>query len=979
MYINGKQAQELHEALLSAFPSASYLSQMVRFQLGENLDRIAYGNNLSELVFNLIQFYESQGRLDKFIRAAQEANPYNSELLRFAKKNNLYFQSSDSSLQKNVEVPLESQLVIREFIEKYYSQEEPTLDLSNQGIEELPPEIGQLTNLKELDLSGNNLTQLPIEIGGLINLEVLKLRGNYLKTLPITFNHIQKLILLDLSYNQLSSFPEEITFIQHLKGLNITGNSLVDIPKEVKNLINLNTFYLSENRLSQLPVGFGNLKQLTSLDISKNQFELLPAEISYLINLRELILSGNHLTDLPINFRELIYLTELNLSRNRFSSVPSVITHMTSLDSLNLGENKLTDLPDNLVDLTNLTSINLQNNPFTELPESFTRITDPSSVFKFLIERAKNQNEPLREAKLLIVGEAQVGKTSLINRLVYNTYNPDENITKGISIVPWEISVNNANVKINIWDFGGQEIMHSTHQFFLTKRSIYALILDSLRGEHESRLEYWLKLIRIFGGDSPILVICNKADEYQLDLDWTGLKKKYGIYNYARTVSCKTGQGIDELKKFLSEIITELKHINDPIPANWLAVKNKLQRMRKDYISYGDYQRIAKLNGIKDHVNQENLLRYLHDLGIVLWFGDDPRLISTNVLNPEWVTSAIYQIINSNLGYQRKGKLKIDQLQEIFNDDRKYPKIIHGFIIDMMKRFELCFSFNNEPEETILIPDLLQKDEPYTGNWHESLLFQIHYDVLPGSIISRFIVKMHNYVLQGTYWRNGIVLENIDHDVRALVQADSTERKIFIKVTGELNQSRRFLEVIRSNFGDIHKSISNLVDSEWVPVPGTNAVVSYESLLKNKQYGINKFIPANMDRPVSVNELLIGVDPPEKYRKDSYFQIREFETSISPNLRELLTNLVNNLIRISVTESFEGRTSLLFNIPDSNSLNRSTFNARTDISLLVQQLQKRENQLYIFIDNAWQYIQGVQLGTDLLVLRDRIKEELENG
>jgi internalin A len=59
-------------------------------------------------------------------------------------------------------------------------------------------------------------------------------------------------------------------------------------------------------------------------------------------------------------------------------------------------------------------------------------------------------------------------------------------------------------IKVNFWDFGGQEIMHATHQFFLSKRSLYILVLD---GRKDEKPEYWLKLIENFGGDSPVLVV----------------------------------------------------------------------------------------------------------------------------------------------------------------------------------------------------------------------------------------------------------------------------------------------------------------------------------------------------------------------------------------------------------------------------------------------------------------------------------------
>ncbi|MCI5183947.1 MAG: hypothetical protein D3921_15755, partial [Candidatus Electrothrix sp. AW1] len=51
------------------------------------------------------------------------------------------------------------------------------------------------------------------------------------------------------------------------------------------------------------------------------------------------------------------------------------------------------------------------------------------------------------------------------------------------------------------------EIMHATHQFFLSHRSLYVLVLDVRRDE---RPEHWLRYIETFGGDSPVLVVLNK-------------------------------------------------------------------------------------------------------------------------------------------------------------------------------------------------------------------------------------------------------------------------------------------------------------------------------------------------------------------------------------------------------------------------------------------------------------------------------------
>lgn len=58
-------------------------------------------------------------------------------------------------------------------------------------------------------------------------------------------------------------------------------------------------------------------------------------------------------------------------------------------------------------------------------------------------------------------------------------FNPEESQTDEINIEFRNIIKGGDRVKVHFWDFGGQEIMHTTHQFFLSKRSLYLLILDA--------------------------------------------------------------------------------------------------------------------------------------------------------------------------------------------------------------------------------------------------------------------------------------------------------------------------------------------------------------------------------------------------------------------------------------------------------------------------------------------------------------------
>jgi internalin A len=465
---------------------------------------------------------------------------------------------------------------------------------------------------------------------------------------------------------------------------------------------------------------------------------------------------------------------------------------------------------------------------------------------------------------MLVVGQGSVGKTSLIRQLTKNIFNPSEIKTNGIAINRWQV-INKQigeqqpeSLRVNLWDFGGQEIMHATHQFFLTRRSLYLLVLDSRLTQEENRVEYWLKIIQSFGGDSPVLLVGNKTDQHLLDIDRTGLQKKYPNIIGILETSAATGAGLEELKLAITEQVNALPHVRDSIPEAWFNVKAQLEELghEQNYISRERYEEKCAELEVRDKLSQRTLIGFLHDLGIVLHFQDDPRLEALGILNPQWVTNGVYRILNDYALFQNKGVLERSMLAKMLPED-DYPANKRLFIVDMMRKFELCYDI--VPEQTFLVPDLLPKDEPFTGEWDGALAFQYHYNVLPSSIVSRFIVRMNAYIHK-TVWRAGVVLQKDGNT--ALVKADTEERKIYIWVNGAEHTRRDFLSVIRAEFDAIHKSIIKIEAIQKVPHPDyPDLVLDYAELLQFERDNIAEF-PRSVDGKtiiVNVRQLLSGV------------------------------------------------------------------------------------------------------------------------
>ncbi|MEH2373987.1 leucine-rich repeat domain-containing protein [Nostoc sp.] len=759
--------------------------------------------------------------------------------------------------------------------------------ISDNQLTTLPIEIGQLSNLSNLNLNNNQLTTLPAEIGQLSNLREVHLHSNQLTTLPAEIGQLSNLIYLDLSNNQLTTLPTEIGQLIKLSALYLSNNQLMILLAEIGQLIKLSALDLSNNQLTTLPAEIGQLSNLNWLHLSNNQLTTLLAEISQLTNISELDLNNNPLTMLPAEIGQLTKLEELKLSYSRLETLPVEIWKLTNLTLLDLRDGRIKILPDGIEQLFELSRLNLRNNLLDTVPKEIWKLTklkrldlrgnklpippeilgvadlrrnpgDPSTILNYFFQLQKEEKKPLNEAKMLLVGQGSVGKTSLVKRLIDNCYNPHEGKREGINIRNWQIPVNDQLIRLNVWDFGGQEIMHATHQFFLTKRSLYLLVLDSRLDELQNKLEYWLKIIQSFSNDSPILIVGNKIDQHPLDIDQRGLCQKYSAIKGIMPISCQTGEGLEQLHSAITNQIANLDHIHDPLSQSWFQVKTRLEQMEQDYIPYSEYESLSHEEQVSDPLSQTTLIELLHQLGIVLNFRDDPRLAEMGVLNPEWVTNGVYKILNDNrLMTEFRGILDRTQLNRIL-DNSRYPGNKPLFIVDMMRKFELCFPLEDGNGDRFLIPDLLPKEEPATGDWESGLAFQYHYSVLPNSIISRFIVRMHHHSDRQTWWRSGIVLKHRGN--RALVKSDQEDRKIFIMISGSSSTRRELLAMIRSQFYAIHQTIKGLLPEEKVPIPGhPNIVVDYENLLVYEEKNL-PIIPPGLIEPFNAQQLLDGIE-----------------------------------------------------------------------------------------------------------------------
>uniref|UniRef100_A0A3Q7J5M8 Leucine-rich repeat-containing N-terminal plant-type domain-containing protein n=1 Tax=Solanum lycopersicum TaxID=4081 RepID=A0A3Q7J5M8_SOLLC len=211
----------------------------------------------------------------------------------------------------------------------------------------LPPEIANLTHLRELDLSRNYLNGSIPSSYGQLRLTILSLLGNRINgQIPEELGDISTLEQLNLENNLLEGpLPPKLGSLSRLRELFLSANNLNGtIPENFSNLKNMTDFRIDGNSISgTIPDFLGNWTNMDRLDIQGTSMEgPIPATISQLVNMTELRISD--LRGEPMQFPNLTALTKMRRLTLRncsiFGPIPIYVGAMP-LKLLDLSNNML--------------------------------------------------------------------------------------------------------------------------------------------------------------------------------------------------------------------------------------------------------------------------------------------------------------------------------------------------------------------------------------------------------------------------------------------------------------------------------------------------------------------------------------------------------------------------------------------------------------------------------------------------------------
>lgn len=745
------------------------------------------------------------------------------------------------------------------------------------------------TNITELDLTGSYLNEIPQELTMLTKLTKLVLDRNPNIEDFSSLSKLENLTYLSLNKNQI----EDVTFLKHLtqlKHLHLINNRIKDI-QPLFNLSNLEVLDLDHNPI-QGYLGINKLLNLTSLYLAFNDIKDL-SPFKDLQNLKLLWLERTGVEDIT-PLAHLTSLEKLLLHDNNVENI-SALSELKKLRILTLNNNHIKDLspivhvieqenvPPNLIQKLSeedihrevdksLMSINLANNPLSNPPIEVVN-RGKQAILTYFAEKETQGYVKISELKMLIIGEGGVGKTSLVMRLTQDpsVKLPNEGeTTKGIAIQPYEFKTKEGiNFKINIWDFGGQEIYHATHQFFLTKRSLYILVDDTRRddkGQFDPVFSYWLQIVEQLSEKSPLLIVQNEKGDRSKELDMSALRGRFENIKERYKTNLLDARGVEDLKEAIEFHILQLPHVGERLPKQWFEIRRRLEQeaLDKDYISLVAYLKICKENLIPERDRALFLSQYLHDLGSFLHFQDDILLKNLFILRNTWATDAVYKVLDNENVKKNYGQFTNTDLDDIWSDDHYNEK--HAELLALMKRFEICYEVANPQSKEMmwLVPQLLPIEKPqFDWSNDQNLILRFEYEFMPKGLVSRFIVRMNHYLTDTNLaWRAGAIMQR--ENTQAWVSEDYVRREILIRVVGR--QPKELMTLIVADFDEMHRSFFSLKMKKMIPCNCTTCLTSgnpnfyeFQKLQKRKDDGKEEMeCDKNYDK-VNVLTLLDGI------------------------------------------------------------------------------------------------------------------------
>ena len=603
--------------------------------------------------------------------------------------------------------------------------------------------------------------------------------------------------------NQLSALPPTLSNLGHLESLRIGGDYdhrwlLSDI-RILEKLTSLTNLDLSFNQITDIRF-LEKLTSLTNLDLRDNQIKEVQPLIK-LGNLRKIVLNNNQITDLS-GIWEFLIKKNLKVVWKEWYATKD-------------GE------------------INLKDNPFTTPPLEVVKEGHEAILRYFRqLEREGGRKDYLYEAKLLIIGEAGAGKTTFARRLREKdaTMPGIGDSTHGINIDKWKFTLATGDLGenmplrdttfyVNLWDFGGQDVYHGTHQFFFSDKSLYVLLADTR--EQKTDFSYWLNTVeQLSGEDSSLFILLNKREDHNWKIDKNGLESRFGkMLKEATTVDLSICEDLPALQERIRHWMKQLPEVGQELIESWVRIREDLAKETGNFITFGRFREICETHGQTEKQDVLFISSYFTRIGVFTHYINNSTLQDRIYLNSNWLVKTVYRLLEDETIEQLNGRLTKKQVEEVWSDNNELDYEVDK-LTALLEHFGLMYKSGRKDE--YIVPEHLPGQQPYLSWGYEQekglLHFRYRFDkYMPKGLMSRLIVALHRYVAdQELVWNRGVNISHQGAHAEILEQYGGINQ-FDIRIAGAFQ--RDLLVLITTAFDNILDDFAKLSFSKSIKCP----------------------------------------------------------------------------------------------------------------------------------------------------------------
>lgn len=742
-----------------------------------------------------------------------------------------------------------------------------------------------LPNLKSLKINYLKYNKIIKLIKNLPTLEELQITldngfddsENFLEDLK----HLKNIKILQIAafgstLELTSNFLEHLTKLEYLR---VSGRIKTESSK-IKNLLNLKSLHLSNFKQCYTDVDSLTFPKVTTLTLQNhedgNLLQCFP-NIENLItdlsphNLMTFIVNPGKITNIYlVNCDNIYNLEHIEIFPNieKLSISDSSIESIKGIEELKKIKFLEINGCDNLINIEpllnnesiikfelyfttpisiswNLTQKLFLKNIFTtydneinceHVPNEITTNDNNKNIELWYNEIIKNGYSIPSSVKVMILGNGRIGKTQLSRRLRGERYDDTISSTHGIDVFNIKAK-HNSDIKLQTWDFGGQDVYLGTHSLFIDKRAVY-LLLWTPSSENTNLVEceeiairnrplsYWLAYLKSLAGENANVLICQSQCDNAADGQTAPIPQPNPIKNiFPIPISTKTDNGLNIFEPSFNLAIERQLQQNGEvwIPNSWLAIEEEICKLAFNKVETLEHSEFLELCETHNVLAPETLASYLHQAGVVFY---RPGSFSDKlILDQQWALQGVYLLLHRedalpNL-MQMDGKFDSETIERLLWKNSEKSEDTQLFI-EMMNQCGACFSVDKDiyiapdalPEKAKIETRIEQIWQDSISNYH----VRLHYDFLHDATMRYLLSKIGTSAkAEACYWKYGCCYYDSKHKARVLFDC-------CLMTDEEKKETERFINYGQPGYIDIKikAASSTLVEHLVYSITKTN-------------------------------------------------------------------------------------------------------------------------------------------------------------